>query len=167
MSKRTLMGFIGAVAFALTMGLASVSQAGPPTVCGDGVIEGGEVCDDSNTVDDDGCSSNCIPEVCGDAILENNGVFPDEECDDGNTTDDDGCQGDCSCDPNGCGNGVVTEQCGEQCDDGNTIDDDLCANDCTLNEFCGDGIVNGEEACDDGNTISGDGCENDCTVSRS
>jgi cysteine-rich repeat protein len=27
--------------------------------CGDGILEGGEVCDDGNTVDGDGCSSDC------------------------------------------------------------------------------------------------------------
>lgn len=27
--------------------------------CGDGILDGGEVCDDGNTVDGDGCSSNC------------------------------------------------------------------------------------------------------------
>ena len=27
--------------------------------CGDGILDGGEVCDDGNTIDGDGCSSNC------------------------------------------------------------------------------------------------------------
>jgi cysteine-rich repeat protein len=160
MSKRIFMGFIGAVAFALTMGLATASLAGPPTICGDGLMEGAELCDDGNTVDGDGCSSNCIPEICGDAILENNGIDPDEECDDGNTDDGDGCEGDCTCGP--CGDGFV---CGDEtCDDGNAIDDDECNNLCELNEFCGDGIVNGDEECDDGNTIPDDFCSNECTL---
>jgi cysteine-rich repeat protein len=34
-----------------------------PPVCGDGVIEGVEECDDANTMDGDGCSSACIVEV--------------------------------------------------------------------------------------------------------
>ena len=34
----------------------------PSPVCGDGVIEGGEECDDENTDDDDGCSSLCAVE---------------------------------------------------------------------------------------------------------
>ena len=157
MSKRIFMGFIGAAAFVLSVGLASVSQAGPQSVCGDGVIEGAETCDDNNTMDGDGCSSNCIDEICGDSILENNGVAPDEECDDGNTLDGDGCQGDCTC---LCGDGVV---CGdEQCDDGNTIDDDDCNNMCEGGMgICGDGMVDEGEECDDGNTVDGDGCT-DC-----
>jgi len=28
--------------------------------CGDGILDGGEVCDDGNTVDGDGCSSDCL-----------------------------------------------------------------------------------------------------------
>lgn len=31
-------------------------------VCGNGVVEPGELCDDSNRVDDDGCSSRCLAE---------------------------------------------------------------------------------------------------------
>ncbi len=34
-------------------------------VCGNGVIEGGETCDDGNTVSGDGCSSTCQTEVPG------------------------------------------------------------------------------------------------------
>ena len=37
--------------------------AGPPMmVCGDGMVEGGEECDDGNLVDGDGCSANCTIE---------------------------------------------------------------------------------------------------------
>ena len=28
-------------------------------VCGDGILDGGEVCDDGNEVDGDGCARNC------------------------------------------------------------------------------------------------------------
>jgi cysteine-rich repeat protein len=138
-----------------------VSQAGPPTICGDGIVEGAEICDDGNTIDGDGCSSNCIPEICGDSILENNGVPPDEECDDGNTVDLDGCDGNCVCE--GCGDGFV---CGEEeCDDGNTDDTDECKNDCTQNVVCGNGILEPPtEECDDGNTIDGDGCSATCLL---
>jgi len=34
------------------------------TVCGNGTIESGEQCDDSNTVNGDGCSSTCQTEAC-------------------------------------------------------------------------------------------------------
>lgn len=70
------------------------------TVCGDGVREGTEACDDKNTVDGDGCSSTCTLEPdcgtgtcvtkCGDGIKQGT-----EACDDGNTVDGDGCSHDC------------------------------------------------------------------------
>ncbi|MBX3027970.1 hypothetical protein KF840_24010 [bacterium] len=31
-----------------------------PQVCGNGIPEGGEACDDGNTVDDDACSNDCV-----------------------------------------------------------------------------------------------------------
>ena len=34
-----------------------------PAVCGDGVVEGSEACDDGNTADDDGCSGTCQQEA--------------------------------------------------------------------------------------------------------
>ncbi|MCK5122731.1 MAG: DUF4215 domain-containing protein [Candidatus Pacebacteria bacterium] len=63
-------------------------------ICGDGVMEGGEECDDGNLDDGDGCSSLCVIEegetVCGDGVMEG-----DEECDDGNTENGDGCSAIC------------------------------------------------------------------------
>ena len=71
------------------------------TVCGDGVREGAEACDDHNTVDGDGCASTCTLEPdcssgtcmskCGDGVK-----LPPEACDDGNTADGDGCAHDCT-----------------------------------------------------------------------
>jgi cysteine-rich repeat protein len=40
-----------------TAGPGSTGPAGP--VCGDGVVEGEEECDDANTIDGDGCYNNC------------------------------------------------------------------------------------------------------------
>jgi cysteine-rich repeat protein len=72
-------------------------------VCGDGIVEGDELCDDGNGVSGDGCDDNCFPEpgfsctqglicspICGDGI-----VAGGEQCDDGNLVDDDGCPNDC------------------------------------------------------------------------
>lgn len=61
--------------------------------CGDGVTQTSrnENCDDANTIDGDGCDSNCTTTSCGNGILS-----PDEECEDGNTIDDDGCDADCT-----------------------------------------------------------------------
>jgi cysteine-rich repeat protein len=47
-------------------------------VCGNGVVEVGEQCDDGNHVACDGCAPTCRLERCGDGIVECN-----EECDDG------------------------------------------------------------------------------------
>src|SRR6185369_6379698 len=47
-----------------------------PGVCGNGNIDGNEVCDDGNAVEGDGCDTNCTPTGCG------NGIRTDpEECD--------------------------------------------------------------------------------------
>lgn len=36
----------------------------PDPICGNAVVEGPELCDDGNTVDDDGCSNACDPRTC-------------------------------------------------------------------------------------------------------
>jgi cysteine-rich repeat protein len=76
-------------------------------VCGNGVVEAGEDCDDGNTNSGDGCSSTCNSEsgwncatpdggkstctpICGDGVLAGG-----EVCDDGNTAAGDGCSPDC------------------------------------------------------------------------
>ena len=35
-----------------------------PGPCGNGIVEGAEECDDGNNIDGDGCSSECIKDVC-------------------------------------------------------------------------------------------------------
>lgn len=52
-------------------------------VCGDGVLSPGEVCDDGNNIDGDGCSADCQStappaELCGNGIVD-----PGETCDEG------------------------------------------------------------------------------------
>jgi len=61
-------------------------------LCGDGIVDANETCDDGNTVSGDGCSDLCSaePPRCGDGNID-----PGEECDDGNTADDDGCDNVC------------------------------------------------------------------------
>ncbi len=53
------------------------------TLCGDGVVEGDEVCDDGNDVDTDMCTNACEEAACGDGLVYE-GV---EACDDGNDID--------------------------------------------------------------------------------
>ena len=128
-------------------------------VCGDGILEGNEDCDDGNTKDCDGCSHTCKIEVCGNGRKECN-----EECDDGNVVDGDGCDSNCTL-PR-CGNGIVDP--GEACDDGNTDPNDECDANCQVSG-CGDGRIDrpGEE-CDDGaaNGTSGDSCDAVCLLVR-
>jgi cysteine-rich repeat protein len=131
-------------------------------VCGDGVVEGSEECDDGNTDGCDGCAPYCANEICGNGT-HNCG----EECDDGNTVSGDGCSATCELETTTCGNGTV--DAGEQCDDGNTNNNDNCTNACK-NAQCGDGFVDqaapGIEQCDDGNTSNTDNCTNACLNSK-
>ncbi len=87
------------------------TEACRPTVCGDGVVEGAEQCDDGNLEPYDGCSPSCnldprcgtetsatgaCSSVCGDGIrLASSG----EECDDGNVLAGDGCDAQCRFEP--------------------------------------------------------------------
>ena len=61
-----------------------------------------ETCDDGNTLDEDGCSSACVIETCGDAVVQ---IGMNEVCDDGNLIDGDGC--DDSCAAEYCGDGAI------------------------------------------------------------
>jgi len=155
-------------------------------ICGDNVPDVGELCDDGNLIDGDGCDSNCTPTGCGNSI-----ATIGEGCDDGNVLDGDGC--DSNCTVTGCGNGIPTagEACdggpfgsatcdpdctvvicgdttlnpaaNEQCDDGNVTSGDGCDANCSLTA-CGNGIPTAGEACDDGNLVNGDGCDANCSA---
>ncbi|MBK7825254.1 DUF4215 domain-containing protein [Nannocystis sp.] len=120
-------------------------------VCGDGMVDPGETCDDGNQVNYDGCTNVCTLPKCGDGIKQ-----AGEECDDGNTDETDSCRS--TCEGPACGDGF--KQPGESCDDG--VDNggyDLCKEDCSGTRFCGDQIVDMEETCDDGNDVADDGCD--------
>ncbi len=67
----------------------------PVIECGNGLLEGSEVCDDGNKVNGDGCSNLCLNEKCGDGILQ---PALGEQCDDGNQTIGDGCSATCTVD---------------------------------------------------------------------
>ena len=93
-------------------------EVGAASVCGNGTVEAGEQCDDSNTTNGDCCSSNCLFEVgpCDDGNACTVGDFCASgsclpgvgapNCDDGNVCTDD------SCDPgSGCVNAPNTAPC--------------------------------------------------------
>src|SRR5262245_48146172 len=70
--------------------------------CGNHRIDKGEVCDDGNVVDGDGCNSTCTSnETCGNGILDMG-----ETCDDGNLRAKDGCSPECQKESMVCGNHI-------------------------------------------------------------
>jgi cysteine-rich repeat protein len=137
-------------------------------ICGDGLREGDEQCDEgAGNGDSAACTSRCKSGVCGDGVR-----WPArEECDDGNGRDDDVCTN--ACNLAVCGDGVLYGD--EECDDGNHIEEDGCLEDCIL-PYCGDGVRRkdisdrdhpGFEECDDGTANSDTGasaCRSDCRV---
>ncbi len=122
-------------------------------LCGNGVLNPPETCDDGNQVGADGCSATCQFEsdwvcttpgapctsavVCGDGQIEGA-----ETCDDRNTSSGDGCSATCTVET-----GWLCAVVGARC-----------------LPICGDGLMVGSEACDDDNTTSGDGCSSACHV---
>lgn len=129
-------------------------------ICGNGLRDPGEVCDDGDNDSGDGCSARCdSDESCGNGILDS---AADEECDDGGIEPGDGCGPTCLRER--CGNGVRDP--GEVCDDNNDEPGDGCGPTCLSDETCGNGQVDfgiGEQ-CDDGNIRSHDGCSSACTA---
>jgi cysteine-rich repeat protein len=66
------------------------------SVCGNGIIEAGEQCDDGDTDGSDGCSATCRVETCYDCTNEPSVCAPQlatVACDDGNVCTDDQCDG--------------------------------------------------------------------------
>lgn len=119
-------------------------------LCGNGLVDAGESCDDGNTENGDGCSANC--DLCGNGLTE-----AEEECDDGNMAEDDFCTPECRLPA--CGDGFLSAS--EECEDGT----DGCTPACTF-PACGDGFVNVDgEVCDDGNDVEIDDCTTSCTES--
>ena len=151
------------------------------TVCGDGLIQGDEVCDDgSNNADAWSMSRHCNATCTGWAGYCGDGTKQAEEfCDQGSGSNSNAYAGgvavcNVSCDGYApfCGDGDRTGD--EVCDEGNLNADgynsDLsnrlrCLGDCTdYRPHCGDGLLQVEsgEKCDDGNTENGDACGADC-----
>jgi len=131
-------------------------------LCGNGVLEAPEECDDSNKRDGDGCNSSCILEIgiCGDGKVEK---LLGEQCE--SATFDHSLLYDCvNCRfvSRSCGDGKLDP--GEECDRGpmnSTSPNAACRPDCSLSR-CGDGIKDTGELCDDGNRRTRDGCDAQC-----
>lgn len=74
-------------------GCVDVCEAGT-AVCGNGLTEPGEECDDGIGNSDllaDFCRTTCELPTCGDSVVDSG-----EQCDDGNGTDGDGCETTCT-----------------------------------------------------------------------
>ena len=83
-----------ASAICVNVGTAAACQLPDVALCGDGIVEPGEVCDDGNTRSGDGCSADCKSnETCGNGIID---TAVGEQCDDGNLLSHDGCDSKCS-----------------------------------------------------------------------
>ncbi|MDO8509498.1 MAG: DUF4215 domain-containing protein, partial [Nanoarchaeota archaeon] len=134
--------------------------------CGDGRINGNEICDDgANNGNANKCNLQCTEitaSLCGNSITE-----AGEQCDDGNTIQTDSCLN--TCVSTTCGDGIVQSPNGnnvnEICDDG--VDNgnaNKCNSQCTglTSALCGNNIIETGEACDDGNTVNTDDCTNSC-----
>ncbi len=165
-----------------TSGTSDVSTSGPDSdgssgagfdmgvgvgVCGNGITEGGEECDDGNMINGDGCSETCLSDVqavvCGDGIKD-----PDEECDEGPQNSNSGaCTAQCTLAK--CGDGLLQDGV-ELCDAGkDNSNNGACTLECKK-AFCGDGLVHAlVETCDAGASngkILG-GCNTECTANIS
>jgi cysteine-rich repeat protein len=154
-------------------------------LCGNGIIDGGETCDDGNVSQCGTCSRDCTEAIvfpkCGlGTTCVSGAVCATGTCD---------AQGRCTA---GCGNGWTEGN--EACDDGNTSSCGSCNATCTKAQtvtqactggvtcrededcasescvqgvcapLCGDGLTNGGEACDDGNALLCGTCNADCTA---
>jgi fibro-slime domain-containing protein len=155
------MGGEGGVLFATSSSTGSVGGQGgqggaiDTTGCGDGLIQPGEQCDDSNNNPGDGCAADCSTveqdfacptpgQPCVSTVLCGDGIVSGQEtCDDGGTQSDDGCTATCQLE-----NGWVCNAPGVPC----------------TAAACGDGIIAGKEECEDGGAppMSGDGCSDTC-----
>ena len=162
------------------------------TSCGDGLKAGTEMCDDGNTINNDGCESDCTiitagfawtgggstsKDLCSQwltgyapnndksawvAIWGDSLRMPTESCDDGNTSNNDGCSNLCAI------------ESGYTCSGGSTTSKDTCVK-CSAGFYqdpsnlsrwithCGDGKRAGSEVWDDANTSDGDGWSSTCS----
>ena len=153
----------------LTLGGFVKAKTKCSPICGDGVVQTGEVCDDGKN---DGSYGSCLPgckgrgAYCGDAKV----TTPPEECDDGSNLVTYGgttkkCGPGCKF-SRYCGDSITSD--GEECDEGplNGTGYPHCTAACKQGPRCGDGLKNGPEECDNGllNGTSGDPCSATCKL---
>ncbi len=119
------------------------------SLCGDGELDlaGGEVCDDGDVLDGNGCANDCTPSCTSPS-----------DCDDGND-----CNGAETCGDAGCQPGSDSDN-GDPCANRNDAPGACSEGHCAITN-CYDFAIDSRLECDDGNVVNGDGCNNDCTLS--
>lgn len=141
-----------------------LATCGGFAVCGNGTTERGEVCDDGNTTNAGTCKAACNGyTTCGDGIVQTpNGGGQTEACDDGNTVNTDACTQSCAAPV--CGDGYIngSEICDQGINNSNSVAN-RCRTSC-IAPSCGDGVVDSSEMCDDNNATPGDGCNASCVI---
>jgi cysteine-rich repeat protein len=112
MRKQQPKPFLLLAGLSVLLALAACSDDGdadPFAECGNGILDGGEQCDDGNLIDTDDCLSTCVIAICGDGFLN----LRDEDCDRLNLDDQNctslgfaggtlSCDGLCYFDTSGC-----------------------------------------------------------------
>lgn len=145
--------------------------AGTGPVCGDGVREGDEQCDDGNVANGDCCSSACVLDAPGMPCNDGNLCTTGDTCAAGSCTpgttvtcnDGNDCTDD-ACDPSsGCSSSPNTDACddGDPCTSADRCSAGICSG--VVQPGCGDGTPCA--ACDDGNACTADLCMPDGSCS--
>jgi len=169
--------FVFSFNMVLAANIANEVQAAP-SVCGNGILEAGEACDDRDLDNGDGCNSqcriedtfrcrtnagcaskNCVNHICKEKVVTiacGNGILEaGEACDDGDLDNGDGCNSQCRIED------------GFRCRNNSGCASQNCVNHICKKPYvaqCGNGILDSGEACDDGNRNNNDKCNNQCRI---
>ncbi len=146
--------------------------------CGDGVFDPGEICDDGNAADGDGCTASCdgleagwVCFVPGSPCLDiDECAWVPSPCPPESTCTNSPGSFSCSCPAGTWPSATECAACDVACDGCTGAGASACEacadgfvdveGECTA--ACGNGEVDAGEECDDGNDVSDDGCSSEC-----